>query len=108
MEMQTRHIDDFYIAGFTYWEGLKYVQHFKIGDVLELRQEPDNRYDPEAVAICFKGEKIGYIPALRNTQIFQMLYFGHNVFEAIISQLNLETHPERQVRVTVRLKDGNK
>jgi len=105
IDMRSKHVMDFYIAGFTYWEGIFVAQQLKVCDRLELRLECDNPYDPNAVALYYQGNKLGYIPRIYNTEISQLLYFGHENFETIISQIDLEKHPERQVRVAIRLRD---
>lgn len=41
------------------------------GDRLTLKLEPDNKYDPKAIAI-YKGEHhIGYVPRSHNRQIYE-------------------------------------
>jgi hypothetical protein len=57
--MDDRHFSNFQIAGFTYYDGAEVFELFKIGSVLELRAEPDNRFDPYAVAIYISGAKAG-------------------------------------------------
>jgi len=106
MEMISRHFLDFHIAGFNYWDGLEFVQELKAGDKLELKAEEENPFDPRAVALCLRGKKIGYVPREYNGTLSQMLHFGHDIFEASISQIDLEKHPERQIRVVIRLKDA--
>ncbi|MCL2825875.1 MAG: HIRAN domain-containing protein [Eggerthellaceae bacterium] len=106
MEKHTRHFLDFHIAGFAYWDGIELIQQLKVGDSLDLVYEDENPFDPHAVALYREGKKIGYVPQANNAQLFQLLYFGHDIFEATISQIDLEAHPERQLRAVVRLKDA--
>lgn len=52
---------------------------------------------------------MGYVPSGKNDRLSQMLYFGYgDIFEARIQYANMESHPERQFRVVVKLKDGRK
>jgi len=104
----SRHIIDFYIAGFTFWEGLEVFGNLKVGSKLELRLEPENPFVPKAVALFFEEKKLGYIPQAKNSQIHQLLYFGHNILEVFVCQIDLDEHPERQVRVVIKLIDTNK
>ncbi|MCL1847724.1 MAG: HIRAN domain-containing protein [Coriobacteriia bacterium] len=97
---------DFCIAGFTYWDGAFVLQKMQVGDKLDLQPEEDNPYDPKAVALCYQGIKVGYVPREKNAQISQLLFFGQNPFEAVIAQIDPEAHPERQVRVIIRVKDA--
>lgn len=52
---------------------------------------------------------MGYVPSGKSDRLSQMLYFGYgDIFEARIQYANMESHPERQFRVVVKLKDGRK
>jgi len=103
---RSKHLVDFYIAGFTYWDGPFVAQELKIGDRLSVRHECNNQFDPNAVAIYYRDKKLGYIPRTHNAPISQFLSNGYNIYMAIVTQINLEVHPERQVRVAIRLKDA--
>lgn len=105
MDKFSQHVSSFHIAGFTYWDGLKAIDSLKVGAPLEIALHDDNPYDPRAVALLINGIKLGYIPRSENLEISQALYFGHDIYEATISQIDLEQHPEHQVRATVRIKD---
>jgi hypothetical protein len=100
---------EFHIAGFTYGDGIDVVNDLEPGVEVQLVGEPDNPYDPEAVAIFFEGKRLGYVPKNHNSQLSQLLYFGHSgLFEAKINYKNDTEHPERQLRVVVRVKDIRK
>lgn len=51
-----------YIAGFSYYNGVKIFTKLAIGTELQMRREVDNKYDSRAIALYFDGEKIGFIP----------------------------------------------
>lgn len=105
----SRHLDDFHLAGFTYYDGLDVIDDLKAGVPVQLVKEDGNPYDEKAVAIYYKNYKLGYIPAAHNSWISTMLFYGHaDAFEARIQQSNLENHPERQFRVVVKVKDNRK
>jgi len=106
MYEQSKYFMDFCVAGFTYWDGIFVVQKIKVGDKVELQPEPENPFDPNAVALYYQGSKIGFIPRRCNAQISQLLNFGQSPFEAFISQIDPEEHPERQVRIVIRVKDA--
>ena len=102
----TRNISDFHIAGFAYYEGWDVYDELKVGTKVELRCEPYNPYDPDAVAIYYGDAKIGFVPKGKNSEFFTYLYFGHDdLFEAFISTVDDDVHPERQFRVVVRVND---
>ena len=103
--MNERHFADFHIAGFTYYDGADVFKNLKIGAPLSIKAEPENRYDPEAVAIYYQETKLGFIPRTDNKVIRQFLNLGYtDLFEAKISQITPEAHPEKQIRVVVRIK----
>ena len=106
MYTPSRHFINFCIAGFTFCEGAEVLGNLKVGSKLELQLELDNPFDPDAVALYFEGKKLGYIPQAKNSQVKQLLFFGHDVFETSVSQIDPVQHPERQVRVVIKLIDA--
>lgn len=102
----SRNLCDFHLAGFSYYDGLDVIDELVLGKKVNLIVETDNTYDPEAVAIYYKNKKLGYVPKDKNSLISKFLYFGHNIFEARIQYKNEESHPERQFRVVVKIKDN--
>ena len=104
--MNDRHFANYHIAGFTYYDGVEVFEHLKIGKELLLKAEPENRYDPEAVAIYYQDYKLGFVPSSENGVISKFLKLGYtDLFEVKISQIVPEAHPEKQVRVVVRVKE---
>ena len=102
----SRSLIDFHIAGFGHHDGLTVFDELNIGTKVELRHEPDNPYDPNAVAIYYCDTKIGYVPAGKNSELFTFLYFGHDdLLEAYINMFDGSVHPERQFRVAVKIVD---
>ncbi len=93
----------FAIAGFTYHEGIEVFDKLKPGQKVELATEPENRFDPRAVTVNYRGTLLGYIPRSLNKEIWQFLSLGHHIFEAFINRISPDEHPENQVGVTVRI-----
>ena len=103
----SRYIDDFHLAGFAYYDGLDVIDELTLGQSVDLVREFNNPYDEKAVAIYYKGKKLGYIPSSHNSIISTLLYYGHgDIFEARIQMVNTDNHPERQFRVVVKVKDN--
>ena len=103
--MNDRHFANFYIAGFTYYDGVDVFENFKIGAELLLKAEPENPFDPNAVAIYYHDTKLGYVPRSENELLRKFLNLGYtNLFEAKINQFVPEAHPEKQIRVIVRIR----
>ena len=100
-----RHLANFHIAGFGYWDAAEAFEQLKVGTLLELRREPDNRFDAYAVAIYFGEYKLGFIPRTDNREISKYLEMGYgDIYETRIIRLSPQEHPEQQVEVTVKIK----
>ena len=110
MENKTidRHLGNFNIAGFTYWEGCMAIADLKVGSQLILVHERENRFDPHAVAIYFNEHKLGFIPRGENELICKLLDLGYErIFDCRVQRISLDAHPEKQVGVVVFLKEAN-
>ena len=102
---QRKHFLDCNIAGFTYWDGCIAFEELKIGTKLELVREEDNKYDPEAVALYYNDQKLGYIPGNLNESISKFIDMGHqDIFEVVICRVDEKAHPEHQVHVNIYIK----
>jgi len=107
MYNRSRNLLECHIAGFTYHDGLDVIDKLKLGTPVTLVSEPDNPFDPNAVAIYYEETMIGYIPRVKNYKISQMLYFGHeDLFEAKINCCHPDEAPESQFRIVVKVKDN--
>ncbi len=102
----SRVILSFEVAGFKHWDGATVINEIKVGEVLRLVPEPDNPYDPTAIAI-YRGEvKLGHVPANCTDPLFQLLFYGHSgAFEARVQQATPENEPWHQLRVGVYVRD---
>ena len=85
------------IAGFQYYRGDTVWPSLVVGEHLSLLRESNNEYDPDAVAVYFHNEQLGYVPRSENGTIAQMLDRGENL-EARIRQLLTEDDPWKRVR----------
>lgn len=103
----SRHMDTYCIAGFQHWDGALVLGKLEPGTELRIVPEPENPYDPEAVAIYFKQTKLGYIPASENAVVSLMCQYGHaGAFELRVLQVDREAAPWHQVRVGLFVKDA--
>lgn len=94
----------FHVAGFTYWDGLEVFDELKTGTKLILEAEPSNGHDPNAVKILYGETMLGYIPKGENEEISKFLQLGYtDLFSTVINKVNEETHPEKQISVTVKI-----
>lgn len=103
----SRNLFSFHISGFQYHDGALVLSKLRVGDRLELVPEPDNPYDPEAVAVKYKGTMLGYVPGDMNAPLAVMMHFGHAaVFECRVLQVAPEKDPWKQVRAAVFVTDA--
>lgn len=103
----SRKLTSFHIRGFQHWDGVLVIGNMKVGDALDLVAETDNPYDPQAVAVYYKGTKLGYVPANENELFATMFYFGHaSAFETRVMQVDPETDPWKQVRMGIYVTDA--
>lgn len=93
------HLDNFAIAGFTYYDGAEAFSELKIGTRLELELEKDNAYDSRAVMIWYKDFHLGYIPRSCNRIFYKLLKMGITQIECRIQRISPTEHPENQVQV---------
>lgn len=102
----SREFLSFHVAGFSHWYGCEVMHKLVPGSKLRMVAEPDNPYDPCAVAL-YKGKtKIGYVPRDRNASLSQLLYFGHGkTFECRVTHVVPDAHPERMVFARVLVRD---
>lgn len=104
MENKKRHYAHFHVAGFSYWQGAEVFEQLRIGTLLTLLREPDNRFDPYAVAIYFADRKLGFLPRAENHEISKWLDMGYGAaFECRINRLSPDVDPEGQVGVVIHL-----
>jgi len=93
------------IAGFTYWDGAIAFENLKIGMILKIEFEPDNEHDPNAIALYYEENKLGYIPRSMNDTMSTFLRMGYDdIFEARINRIDPQQHPEHQVGIIVCVK----
>ncbi|MDR0890470.1 MAG: HIRAN domain-containing protein [Oscillospiraceae bacterium] len=107
MYERSRNLLDCHIAGFAYYDGLDVIDHLQPGTAVSLTCDPENPYDPEAVAISFGNTKLGYIPRAKNSIVSSLLYFGYSpILDAKICSRNLDERPEHQFRIVIKFKDN--
>ena len=115
MVAKKMYLMDCHLAGRKYHDADEVWDELKVGTILRLERDKENRYDTNAVAVVYerKDQKgvvedeflIGYIPRDNNVMIANFLEMGWNdIFECRISKLDSEVHPEDQVQLTIRIK----
>ena len=108
MEVKKKFFMDCHLAGRKYHDADEVWDKLKVGTVLQLQRELDNRLDEDAVAVVYHNEEdgddycIGYI--FRNLIVEGNL---HRIVPSALclgSMINEEAHPEYQVHLTIKIK----
>ena len=113
MEAKKLYFMDCHLAGRMYHDADEVWDDLKVGTILRLEHEKDNRHDPNAVMVVYEkdGEeyKIGYIPRGENESLAKFFEMGWtDIFECRISGIKPEAHPENQVHLTIKIKRNDK
>lgn len=115
MKVKKLFFKECHLAGRQYHDVDEVWDQLKVGLVLRLERDLDNRYDKNAVAVMYDEEDkeggptgesylLGYIPGDDNETIAQILEMGWNhLFECRISKINPEAHYENQIRLTIKI-----
>lgn len=95
------------VAGFQYYDGGKVWTQLQQGTALQLKAEPSNKYDKDAVEIYWQAEdgknhKLGYLPRKQNYAVSQILQ-SKTTLRAEISQLNNSDDPWKRIQFDVYL-----
>ncbi len=90
MKARMKFYKECHLAARQYYDADMVWKDLKVGTVLRLVRDGDNRFDGNAVAVMYdkykNGEReefhIGYIPSAENEEIFSLLEMGWgDVFE---------------------------
>jgi len=95
-------LPNFAIRGITYENRQQIIAELEENMLLELSPEPENPYDPNAVAILFEGEKIGYIPREYSAYISSLLQQGIKLYITVLKIAEKIT-PEGKIRIPIAL-----
>lgn len=90
------------VAGFQHHRGVAIWPFLREGEKLNLVRESINQHDPNAIAVYFRNDKLGYVPMRENATLAQMLDRGEKLDAQIIRLLD-EDNPWRRVRIQVSL-----
>lgn len=88
------------LAAFAYYDAADVWPALKVGDRLELRREAGNPHDANAVAVEWRGRKLGYVPRRENATLAWALDRGDRL-RARISLLRSHPNPARRLEFEV-------
>jgi len=90
------------LAGYQYHRAQGVWPFLREGELLQLKREPHNRHDSNAIGVWFKNDRLGYVPRRENLTLAQMMDRGEKL-EGCITRLVVEGDPWRRVRFSVVL-----
>ena len=88
------------LAGFAYHAAADVWPELRVGDALQLAREHDNRHDPNAIGVLWRGRKLGYVPRRANAALAWGLDRGERL-QARISRLAQHANPARRIEFEV-------
>jgi hypothetical protein len=91
----------FFIAGAQYHNLSKEINRLKLNDLLELKTEPENKFDPNAVRIMLGDSFLGYVPKKFSSEVTSMLEIGIYL-ECKVIELNPKGKPWEMCKVMVK------
>ena len=93
-------VQDAPLAGFRSHRAQALWRELRVGDRLELEREADNPHDANAVAVRWRGHKLGYVPRRENAALAWAMDRGA-ALRARISALAEHPNPARRLRFEV-------
>ena len=114
-QYQKVYLLQFFVKGFSYYEGPKIINELNKSGLLQMVREPDNQFDDCAIALHFNSKKIGFIPMKSNevlsvlldtkllklqaeiTHIEPNAQSWENVFVAIYAMTEIESNATREL-----------
>ena len=98
---------EFYIAGVQFHQAITVQDNFKVGDELVIRPEPNNKYDPNAVALIWNNDgqeddvMIGYVPAKFSGEISAELLAFDNI-RCFFTEIDLAAKTWERFKVEIK------
>lgn len=88
----------FYVAGYRYYQGKQAESYMSEGDALRLVRQPGNRYDEKAIEVYHEETKLGYIPAMDNSVLANLMDQKTSI-KAVIKTLNPQAPTWQRIEV---------
>ena len=88
------------LAGFRHHAALQVWSALSRGSLLNLQPERDNPHDPDAVAVFWRGVKLGYLPRSENLVAARLLARRRSL-SARIRRLVPEAEHDRRLELDV-------
>jgi hypothetical protein len=95
------------LAGIQFYTAKEWWAEMQVDDRLQLIREPDNRHDPNAIRVEWKGHKLGYVPRHENQAVAQEMDRGAHL-EASISKLQRHRSPWQRLKMDIFVVSSNR
>jgi len=86
------------IVGISFEGRQGYISSLQIGDTLEIKPEPNNVYDPNAIAIFVGDKQLGYLKKELAESLKKELEAGYN-YTCVVSDITGATHQTQGVNI---------
>ncbi len=90
-----------FVRGFVHSTCFVQLASMQPNEILNMVREPNNEYDSSALALYYKNQKVGYVPAEDNYIISQMMDSNHGHFTAEIANVHLDAPTWEQVEFRI-------
>ncbi len=90
------------LAGYQFHRADSLWPFLAVGTELRLHRKHLNPYEPHAIAVWHKGDKLGYVPCRENRTLAQMIDRGEKLQARIVRLLD-DPNPWWRVRFEVDL-----
>ncbi len=88
------------LAGLRYYAAAEVWPELRVGDTLELARESTNPHDINAIAVTWRGRKLGYVPMRHNAALAWGIDRGERL-QARISRIAPHPNPARRLEIEV-------
>ena len=95
------YLKQFFVRGFTYYEGPNIIEEINKCGVLQLVREPKNHVDSRAIALYFNKQKIGFVPRESNKTLSILMDTELLEFHAEITHIEQNASDWEKIRVAV-------
>jgi len=97
----------FYIAGFKFHGGVIKATKGKLlkDDLVQLKPDPDNPYDENAIEVYHNGDMIGFVPKAINQEVLPNL----DNLTAYVSRVDIDAaleEPWKAVQITLESEEA--
>lgn len=88
------------LAGSQYYSLAKLAPTIQVGDRLALVREPENRHDPYAIRVEWRGQMLGYLPRAENRAVAAAMDGGQRVVGRV-ARLREDGDPWHRLQIDV-------